>query len=115
MGISYKFLAVLAAVCALTVTSVAFAAGLTVKTTPSKPKLHQKVEMRVSGLKPGERVKAVLTIVSSGQKNAYFPKQRASSSGLVINTVVTQVKGKQTWSYTGRQSHRKGSTTFTVR
>ena len=115
MRISTKFLAITAVVCALAIVPVALAAGLTIKTTPSRPKVGQKVEMRVSGLKPGERVKAVLTIVATGQKNTYFPRQRASSTGVVINTVKAQVKGRNNWTYTGRQSHRKGSTHYTVR
>jgi hypothetical protein len=114
MGISNKFLALAAIVCALAIAPVAFAAGLTVKTTPAHPKVKQMVEMKVSGLKPGERVKAVLTL-ASGQKATYFPKQRASSGGVFINTVRASVKGKNTWKYTGRQSRRTGSTSFTVR
>ena len=114
MGISNKFLALAAIVCALAIAPVAFAAGLTVKTTPAHPKQRQMVEMKVSGLKPGERVKAVLTL-ASGQKATYFPKQRASSGGIFINTVRASVKGKNTWKYTGRQSRRTGSTSFTVR
>src|SRR5438067_1520867 len=110
-----KFLALATCALALAASSVAFASGLTIKTTPTHPKLHQKVVMNVKGLKPGEKVKAVLTIPATGQKNAYFPSQRASSSGAFVNTVRTQVRGKNVWTYTGRTSHRKGSTFFIVR
>ena len=115
MGITTKFLAAAAVVSVFVITSIAFAAGLTIKVTPAHPKLHKAVEMKVSGLKPGERVKAVLTLPATGQKATYFPKQKASSSGVVINTVRPTAKGKNVWTYTGRQSHRKGSTSFTVR
>jgi hypothetical protein len=114
MGISNKFLALGAIVCALAIAPVAFGAGLTVKTTPAHPKQRQMVQMKVSGLKPGEKVKAVLTL-ASGQKATYFPKQRASTGGIFVNTVRASVKGKNTWKYTGRQSRRTGSTSFTVR
>src|SRR4051794_10819023 len=109
MGISKKFLALATVVSALVIAQIAFAAGLTIKTTPAHPKKGAKVEMKISGLKPGERVKAVLTLPATGQKNAYFPKLRASSGGVFINTVRAQEKGKNVWTYTGRQSRRKGS------
>ena len=114
MGISRKFLVLAAVVCALSVVPVALAAGLTVKTSPTHPKKGQMVTMKVSGLKPGEKVKAVL-VLASGQKATYFPKQKASAGGVFVNTVRAQVKGKNVWTYTGRTSHRKGSTTFVVR
>jgi asparagine N-glycosylation enzyme membrane subunit Stt3 len=117
MGISNKFLALAAVVCAFAVAPIALAAGgLTVKTTPAHPKLHQKVEMRVSGLKPGEKVKAVLVLPNNGGQTAtYYPKQKASSTGVFINTVKPTVKGKNVWRYTGRTSHRKGSTSYVVK
>jgi hypothetical protein len=115
MKVSNKFVALAAAVCVLALVPVALAAGLTVKTTPAHPKLHQIVKMTVTGLKPGEKVKAVLTLPASGQKNTYYPKQKASSTGAFVNSVKAQVKGKNVWTYTGRTSHRKGSTSFVVR
>ena len=116
MVISRKFFALMIVACALAIAPIAFAAGLTVKTTPAHPKKGQMVQMKVSGLKPGEKVKAVLTLPNAGgQKNTYFPKQKASSGGVFINTVRAQVKGKNVWTYTGRTSHRKGSTSYTVR
>jgi hypothetical protein len=115
MGISKKVLALFAAMCVLALVPAAFAAGLTIKTTPTHPKKGQMVQMKVSGLKPGEKVKAVLTLPASGQKATYFPKQKASSTGVFINSVRAQVKGKNVWTYTGRTSHRKGSTSYVVR
>jgi hypothetical protein len=117
MGISkkLKFFALVVVVGALAITPIALAAGLTVKTTPTHPKKGQMVKMTVSGLKPGEKVKAVLVLTASGQKNTYFPKQKASSGGAFINTVRAQVKGKNVWTYTGRTSHRHGSTSYVVR
>lgn len=116
MQMTNKFLALAAAVCALAIVPIAVAAGgLTIKTTPTHPRLHQKVEMRVSGLKPGEKVKAVLVLASNGQKATYYPKQKASSTGVFINTVKPTVKGRNTWTYTGRTSHRRGSTHFVVK
>jgi hypothetical protein len=112
--ISTKFLALAAVVCALAIAPIALAAGLTVKTTPAHPTKGHMVEMKVSGLKPSEKVKAVLTL-ASGQKATYFPKQRASSGGVFINTVRATVKGKNTWTYTGRTSRRTGKTSYTVK
>jgi hypothetical protein len=115
MGISNKFLALAAVVCALAIAPVALAASLTVTATPKKPKSGKSVEMKVSGLKPGERVKAHELIADGAQTRTLFPKQRASSGGIVVVTVKAEVKGKHTWTFTGRQSHRKGKTTYTVR
>jgi len=113
--ISKKFLALPALACVLAIAPIAWAAGLSITTTPSHPKAGKMVEMKVSGLKPGERVKAVQTLTASGQKSTYFPRQRASSGGVLINTVRAQIKGKHVWAYTGRQSHRKGSTHYVVK
>jgi hypothetical protein len=115
MGISNKFLALAAVVCALAIAPVALAASLTVTATPKNPKVGKSVEMKVTGLKPGERVKAHELIADGGQTRTLFPRQRASSGGIVIVTVKAQIKGKHTWTFTGRQSHRKGKTTYTVR
>jgi hypothetical protein len=116
LQISKKFLALMVVVAALAIVPIALAAGLTIKTTPAHPKKGQMVTMKVSGLKPGEKVKAVLVLPDNGgQKATYFPKQKASSGGVFINTVRAQVKGKNVWTYTGRTSHRKGSTTYRVR
>jgi hypothetical protein len=73
------------------------------------------VQMKVSGLKPGEKVKAVLVLAAGNQRATYFPKQKASSGGVFINTVRATVKGKNSWTYTGRTSRRHGSTSYTVK
>lgn len=116
MGISKKFLALMVVAAALAIVPIALAAGLTIKTTPAHPKKGQMVTMKVSGLKPGEKVKAVLSLPDNGgQKQAYFPRQKASTGGVFINTVRAQVKGKNVWTYSGRTSHKKGSTSYNVR
>ena len=115
LGTYRKFLALAAVVCALALVPIALAAGLTVKTTPTHPKRGAKVEMKVSGLKPGEKVRAVELIADGQQKTTYYPKQRASSGGVFINTVKAQVKGKHTWTYSGRTSRRKGATSYVVK
>jgi hypothetical protein len=115
MRVSTKFLAAVAVLSLLALASVALAAGLTIKTTPAHPKKGQMVDMKVSGLKPGEKVKAVLTLPATGQKQTYMPKQAASAAGVFVNDVRAQIKGKNVWTYTGRTSHRKGTTSYTVR
>lgn len=116
MGISKKFLALTVVAAALAIVPMALAAGLTVKTTPARPKKGQMVEMKVSGLKPGEKVKAVLTLPDNGgQKATYYPRQRASSGGVFVNTVRAQVRGRNVWTYTGRTSRKTGRTSYTVR
>jgi hypothetical protein len=115
MGISKKFLALGAVACALALVPVALAAGLTIKTTPTHPKRGTKVEMKVSGLKPNEKIRAVEVIADGSQKTTYYPRQRASSGGVFVNTVRAQIKGKHTWTYTGRTSRRKGATSYIVR
>src|SRR3954466_13604461 len=111
MGISnkLKFFALVVVVGALAITPIALAAGLTVKTTPAHPKKGQMVQMKVSGLKAGEKVKAVLTLTASGQKAVYFPKEKASGGGVFINPARARVRGKNVGSYAGRRSHKTGS------
>jgi hypothetical protein len=115
MAITRKFLALGAIVCSLALVSVAFAASLTITTTPSHPKSGKLVQMKVSGLKPGEKVKAKELIADGGQTRTLFPSQRTSSSGVFVNTVRAQIKGKHTWTYTGRTSHRSGKTSYVVK
>ena len=113
--VSHKFLALAVVVCALAIAPVAIAAGLTATATPKTPKSGKSVELKVSGLKPGERVKAKELIADGGQTRTLYPRQRASSGGIIIVTVKAQVKGKHTWTFTGRQSRRTGKTSYTVR
>jgi hypothetical protein len=115
MATRKTFLALATAVCALALVQVAFAAGLTITSTPKSPKSGKTVQMRVSGLKPGEKVKAVELIADGQQKTSYFPSKRANAGGIVVNTVRAEVKGKHTWTYTGRSSHRSGKTSYVVK
>jgi hypothetical protein len=110
-----KFLALAAIVCALAIAPVALGAGATATATPTHPKVGKSVELKVTGLKPGERVKASELIADGLQKRTLYPKQRASAGGVIIVTVKAQVKGKHTWTFTGRQSHRKAKTFYVVR
>jgi hypothetical protein len=117
MGTRHKFLALLAAVCALAITPVAIGAVRASATaTPSHVKAGKQVELRITGLKPGERIKATEVIPAAGdQKRTLYPKQRASSGGVILVAVKAQVKGRHNWSFLGRQSHRKASTHYVVR
>ena len=116
MGISHKYLAVLATLFALAVAPVALGAGgASATSTPSSVKVGKKVELKVTGLKAGERVKATELLVASGQKRTLFPTQRASSGGVIIVTVKAQVKGRHKWTFTGRQSKRTATTNYIVR
>jgi hypothetical protein len=116
MGISHKYLAVLATLFALVVAPVALGSGGAKATaTPTSAKVGKSVELKVSGLKASERVKAVELIVATGQKSTYYPKQRASAGGVIIVTVKAQVKGRHKWTFTGRQSKRTAVTNYTVK
>jgi len=116
MGITNRFFALIVVACALAITPIAIAAGATATATPSHPKVGKSVELKVTGLKPGERMKAHELIADGGQTRTLYPKQRASASGgVIIVTVKAQIKGKHTWTFTGRQSHRKAKTFYVVR
>ena len=115
MGISNKFLVLVALLCALAIVPVALAAGATATATPTHPKVGKSVELKVTGLKPGERMKAHELIADGGQTRTLYPRQRASSGGVIIVSVKAQVKGRHTWTFTGRQSHRKAKTYYVVR
>lgn len=92
----------------------ALAAGLTIKTTPTRAKTGQTVEMLIRGLRAGERVKARETI-SFGQTRTLYPRQRANSAGVLLVKVRAQVRGKHVWTFTGRASRRTGKTVYYVR
>src|SRR4051794_24559458 len=111
MGFNYKFFAVIAVLCAVAVTPVALAAGgATATATPSHVKVGKAVELRVTGLKSGEKIKATEVIPAAGdQKRTLFPAKRVGSTGVIIVTVKAQVKGRHNWTFTGRQSHRTAS------
>lgn len=108
-----KILVAAALACALAVVPVALAAGLKITTTPTHPKKGQTVKMTVTGFKPKEGVKVKEMIVTSGQTRTLFT--RAGASGGLINAVRAQEKGKHVWTYTGRKSHRSGSTFYVVK
>jgi hypothetical protein len=115
MGISNKFFALIVVVCALAIAPIAIAAGAKATATPTHPKVGKSVELKVTGLKPGERMKAHELIADGGQTRTLYPKQRASSGGVIIVSVKAQIKGRHTWTFTGRQSHRKAKTFYVVR
>jgi hypothetical protein len=115
MSITPKKLLALAVVCALAIVPVAIAAGATATATPTHPKVGKSVELKVTGLKAGERVKATELIADGLQKRTLYPRQRASTGGVIIVTVKAQVKGKHTWTFVGRQSHRTAKTFYVVR
>jgi hypothetical protein len=114
MGISNKLFALAALVCALAIAPVAMGAGASATATPSHPKAGKSVELKVTGLKPGERMKAHELIADGGQTRTLYPRQRASSGGVIIVTVKAEIKGRHTWTFTGRQSHRKAKTFYVV-
>jgi hypothetical protein len=109
-----KFPAALATVAALAVGSVAFASGVSVKTTPTRPRPGQKVSMLVKGMKPGEKIKAT-EYAPFGQTQTSFPKFRVNAQGVILVTTTAHVHGKHTWVFTGRTSHRTGRTSYYVR
>jgi hypothetical protein len=117
MGLTNKFFAVIAAFCVLAIVPVAIAAGGAKATaTPSHVKAGKTVELRITGLKPAERIKATEVIPAAGdQKRTLLPTQRASAAGVIIVNVKAQVKGRHNWTFTGRASHRKASTYYTVK
>ena len=115
MGISHKYLAILATLVALVAAPVALGAGGAKATaTPTHPKVGKSVELKITGLKAGERVRAVELIVASGQKRTLLPSQRASSGGVIIVSVKAQIKGRHKWTFTGRQSKRTAVTNYVV-
>lgn len=109
-----KLLALCLAVLAIAVPT-AFAAGLTIKTTPVRPKTGQTVEMLIRGLKPGERVRARELIADGEQRRTLYPRRRANASGVLLVSVRAQIKGRHTWTFNGRQSRRTGKTYYIVR
>ena len=115
MGINYKFVAAVAAICALAITPVAIAAGASATATPSHPKVGKTVELRVTGMKAGEKVKAHELIADGGQTRTLYPKQRASTAGVIVVSVRAQIKGKHTWTFTGRTSRKTAKTSYVVK
>jgi hypothetical protein len=115
MPISKKFLAFAAVVCALAIVPVALGAGASSTATPKNPRVGKMVELKVTGLEPGERMKAHELIADGQQTRTLYPTQRASAAGVIVVTVRAQVKGRHTWTFTGRSSHRRTKTYYVVR
>jgi hypothetical protein len=112
MGISNKIFAAGAATLALAVAPVALgASGVTITTTPSHVKEGKSVEMTIKGMRANEKVKSV-ELAPNGQKRTLYP--RAGQGGSLIVKVKAQIKGKHVWTFTGRSSHKTGTTKYVV-
>jgi hypothetical protein len=109
-----KFPALIAVICALVVVPVAMAASLTITTTPKRAKVGHSVEMLIRGLKPGEKVKG-REVLPNTQVRTVYPTKRANTSGVLLVTVKAQIAGTHKWTFSGRTSHRKGSTSYIVK
>jgi NAD(P)-dependent dehydrogenase (short-subunit alcohol dehydrogenase family) len=115
MGSSNKFLVAGAAACALAATPIAVAAvGPTATTTPTHPKLGASVAMTLKGMKAGEKIKAA-ELAPFGQKRTLYPAKRVNAAGTIVVTVKAQVKGKHTWTFTGRTSRKTVKTSYVVK
>jgi hypothetical protein len=113
MPIRRKFPAAAALTLALAAAPLALAAGgATVTTTPTHVKEGKFVSMLVKGMKPNERVKAH-EAAPFGQTRNLFP--RAGAGGNLLVKVKAQVKGKHTWTFTGRTSHKTAKTAYYVK
>jgi hypothetical protein len=112
MRFNMKFPAALAVAVALAVSSVALAGGASVTTTPTSAKVGKTITMLVKGMKPNEKVKAHEVAPGPQTRNLY---PRAGAGGSLIVKVKAQLKGKHTWTFTGRQSHRSASTKYYVK
>ena len=112
MRFKMKFPAVVAVGLALAVSSVALGAGVTITTTPTKPRVGKTVQMLVRGMKPNEKVKAHEVAPGPQTRNLY---PRAGAGGSLLVKVKAQIKGKHTWTFTGRTSHRSGTTKYYVK
>jgi hypothetical protein len=113
MMISHKHLAAVAAVGALSAAPIAWGAGgASATSTPKSAKAGKPIEMLVKGMKPNEKVKSV-EAAPFGQKRTLYP--RAGHGGSLVVKVVAQIKGKHTWTFTGRTSHRRTKTSYTVK
>jgi hypothetical protein len=60
-------------------------------------------------------VKVSELIADGLQTRTLYPSQRASSAGVILVAVKAQVKGRHTWTFTGRTSHRTAKTRYVVR
>ena len=116
MPISNKFLAVVAALCALAVAPVAVGAGRAAAiAAPGHVKAGKSVELKITGLRAGEKIKASELIADGAQRRTLYPGQRAGASGVILVKVKAEVKGRHTWTFTGRTSHRTAKTSYVVK
>jgi hypothetical protein len=112
MPFKTKFVGAAVLALAVALTSIAYASGgATATATPSRAKVGKTVEILVKGMKSNERVKAVET-APFGQTRTLFA--RAGTGGVLLVKVKAQIKGKHTWKFTGRTSHRTASTSYRV-
>jgi hypothetical protein len=65
-------------------------------------------------MKAGEKVKAGES-APVGQTRTLYPGKRVNATGVVLVRVKAQVKGKHTWTFTGRTSHRTAKTSYYVK
>lgn len=108
-----KFLLAAAFSLALGATPIALGAGgATAKSTPKSAKAGKTIEMLVEGMKPNEKVKATEQ-APFGQTRTLYP--RAGKGGALLVRVKAQVKGRHTWTFTGRSSHRTAKTSYYVK
>jgi hypothetical protein len=116
MGISYKFLAAGAAVCAVATAPIALAAGAaaTATATPTHPKAGKPVELTIKGMNAGEKIKAS-ELAPLAQKRTLYPAKRVNATGVIVMTVTAEVKGKHVWTFTGRSSRRTAKASYTVK
>ena len=112
MPIARKFPAAVV-VLALAATPVAMAGGASVTTTPTHPRIGQAVRMLVKGMKPGEKVKAY-EVAPNHQTRTLYPRKRVNAQGVLLVTITATVKGKHTWTFTGRTSRRRATTYYVV-
>jgi hypothetical protein len=87
-------------------------AGATATSTPTRPKVGKTVEMLVKGMKADEKVKAH-EAAPYGQTRNLYP--RAGKGGSLLVRVKAEVKGKHTWTFTGRSSKRTAKTAYYVK
>jgi hypothetical protein len=115
MPINVKFPAAAVVVLALAATPVALASGgATATSTPTRAKVGTTVRILIKGMKPAEKVKAK-EVAPNGQTRTIYPTRRVNASGVLLVTLKAQVKGKHTWTFTGRTSHRSAKTAYYVK
>lgn len=117
MGISKKFLGIATIAGAMAIAPVAAGAGgASATATPKSVKAGKMVELKVTGMRGGERIKATESIPSQGgQIRTLYPTQRTSHNGVIIVNVKAQLKGRHNWTFVGRSSRRTAKTYYVVR